>query len=289
MSLRAAGQAEPPRSEPSWSEPSRADPSSAEPSGIGWRGYAGLFALAVGLDLLISLGMARTLRADGLINPDSFMRLVRLRDEIAAGRLTDMVMADGSGQGVLLHWSHLLDGVIFLLWAPLRLALPAEPALRWAGSLIGPLSAGLLGIAVVWAGAPLTRGRWAWLGVVLAGVAPLVAAYAVLGCAHHHVLAAACVAAMAGCAARLVRSDTAPAPARRVAAGLGVCVGLGIWLTPETMPFALMAFGALGLQWLLADRPGPIGVRMLITSIAAFATIVGSWLIDPHCVGAASR
>ena len=45
-------------------------------------------------------------------------------------------------------WSHLLDTLLLVLAVPLAPFLGEHEALRWAGVLLGPLSAGLLGMAL---------------------------------------------------------------------------------------------------------------------------------------------
>jgi hypothetical protein len=82
------------------------------------------------------------------------MRLARLDDRLAAHAPIDVVARDGSGAGTVLYWSHLLDTLLLVLAAPVPPFLGEHEALRWAGVLLGPLSAGLLGMALAWAAAP---------------------------------------------------------------------------------------------------------------------------------------
>ena len=49
-----------------------------------------------------------------LLNPDSYMRLVRLQDSLAQHALVDRVLRDGT----VIHWSPLLDSALLLLAAP---------------------------------------------------------------------------------------------------------------------------------------------------------------------------
>jgi hypothetical protein len=111
--------------------------------------------LALILDVAIGTPHLRAVAAGEMLNPDSYMRLVRLRDILTAHAAIDVVARDNSGAGTVLHWSHLLDSLLLLLALPLTPVVGQAEALRWAGILLGPLAAASLGIAVAWATAPL--------------------------------------------------------------------------------------------------------------------------------------
>ena len=223
--------------------------------------------------------------AGDLTDPDSYMRLVRLRAIVQQGQLVDAVANDGSGHGTVLHWSHLLDSLLCLLALPLRLFTDDTNSFYWAGVALGPLGMACLGMAVIWAVAPLAQGRWLWSTAILLAVSPPVIGYGMTGIVHHHVLLAAVVAMIAGWAIRAVLD------ARATGAGLamGAWAGLGIWLSPESMPFMLMAFGLLWFAWLV--RPGysryqpeklPIRSVMARDAGASFLVVVtAAFLVDP--------
>src|SRR5690242_2703350 len=99
------------------------------------------------------------LLAGGLLNPDSYMRLLRIEEMLREHHVTYVVPRDGSGAGALLHWSHLIDSLIILLAAPFGLLLDQHAALHAAAMVFGPLCMGALGLALLWAIAPFAR-RW---------------------------------------------------------------------------------------------------------------------------------
>src|ERR1700744_1172835 len=109
--------------------------------------------------LALSLGLAgghlafKALIHGSLLNPDSYMRLVRLHDIMRAHAPIDIVARDASSSGTLLYWSHVLDSLLLVLATPLMPLLGEHEALRWAGIALGPLGAGLLGLALAWGGA----------------------------------------------------------------------------------------------------------------------------------------
>jgi hypothetical protein len=128
------------------------------------------FLLPAAIALATGREMIDRILAGGLFNPDSYMRLVRIEEMLQQHRTLDVVTRDGSGAGTLLHWSHLLDSALCLLAAPFTLVLDQHGALHLAASLLGPISIGLLGIAVAWAAYPLADRRWLWLAPVAAAL-----------------------------------------------------------------------------------------------------------------------
>jgi hypothetical protein len=200
-----------------------------------------------------------------LVNPDSAMRLVRLRETLAAGAPLDIVARDGSGHGVVLYWSHLLDSVLLALAGPLAPWLGWDGALRWVAAGFGPLCMGALGAVLAWAVAPLAERRWRLLAPVLCAVAAPVVAYGVPGVVHHHVLLVLCAAMVAGWAGRAATGGL-----RGAGRNAGVWAAVGVWLSPETVPFTLAAFAAIVSAWL--DRPGD-------RRIAAEARDAGAWFL----------
>jgi hypothetical protein len=195
-----------------------------------------------------------------LINPDSAMRLVRLRDMLAAGRALDVVSRDGSGHGVVVQWSHLLDSLLLLLASPLAPLLGWHAALRWTVPLFGPLCIAGLGAALAWAVAPIAERRWRLLAPVLAGIAPPVLSYGLPGVVHHHLLIALAAIMSAGWAGRAIMG------VRGAGWRLGAWGAAGLWLSPEAAPLTLMTLAALALAWLLQlrDHGGDHGLAIAL-------------------------
>lgn len=242
------------------------------------------FLVPVALCVITSAKVNPGVLGGALLNPDSAMRLVRLDAILAAHAPLHTVMRDGSGLGTVLHWSHLLDSLLLLLAAPLAWATGWPTALRGVAMLFGPLSMGLLGVAVCWAAAPFAGGqanrRALWLGSLAVGLATPVLAYGIAGEVHHHVLLASCAAMTVGWAARCIRRDGAPA-----GCALGAWAGAGLWLSPESLPFSLMAIGAVWAAWFL--RPNSRGMATALVASGFSMTVVTglAWLVDPPLAG----
>jgi hypothetical protein len=243
---------------------------------------------AVAMALLVTLGMsARSLPdigSGGLSNPDTYMRLVRLRDMLASGTILHAVARDGSGHGTILHWSHLLDGLLCLLASPFCLLMRSGEAIHAAAFLFGPLSMAVLAFAIIWAAAPFADRRWLWLGAILPALSPAIISYGVAGVAHHHVAIVVVAVACWGWAARLIAGLARP----NAGIFLGFLAGLGVWLTPETVPLTMMAFGGLGVAWILSperdDLPREISLAALTFSLVTMLAL----LVDPPAAGIAA-
>lgn len=213
---------------------------------------------------------------------DTYMRLVRLRDEWAAGHALQVVARDSSGHGTVLHWSHLLDSLLFVLATPLGWIMPRPEALHWAVLAVGPLSMGMLGAMLTWALLPLVGPRFVWIGVAAACVSPPVLGYGQAGVAHHHILLAVTAVALAGWTQRLASGQRAPGPPA-TAAGLAVAAWsvLGMWLSPEVFLAVFLAFGGLGWCWLRApDTPG-LREGILAAGLALPVLMLAALLVDP--------
>ena len=213
------------------------------------------------------------MRDGDLVNPDSYMRLVRLRDIIAAGAPLHAIPRGEDGGGALLHWSHFLDSLLLILALPFGGT--TDWALRMAGLISGPLAIGLTAIAVVWVLAPLTAGGMRLLAAALVGLAPPIIAYGVPGVVHHHILLGTMAVLLAGSAGRVATGQW------RAGLLLGTASAAGIWLSPETMPFVLMAFGGGGVGWLTAHDRAPVAAGLALAGTVFLLLTTAICLVDP--------
>ncbi|HVJ52026.1 MAG TPA: hypothetical protein VM689_06160 [Aliidongia sp.] len=214
-----------------------------------------------------------------LLDPDSYMRLVRIQVGLQHNSFADLVPNDASGDGTLLHWSHLLDGILLALSAPLAPFLGWERALRWIGLGIGPVGVGCLGTAIAWSIRPWADQRWLWLAPAIAFLSPAIAGYGAVGVIHHHIPAAITIVLSLGWVARAIPGNPA--------AGwhAGFWAALGIWLTPETMPFGVAGFATLVLAWLQAPHRAELGLAIRRCGTAYLIMLALALLIDPPYSG----
>lgn len=236
----------------------------------------GLLTMIV--SLLASGRRFASLAAGDLLNPDSYMRLARLEEILRRGSLVDVVPNDVSGHGMVLSWSHLLDAILLTLALPWRLVLDTSSALHVAAVMVGPFGMGALGAALAWAVAPFVPRVWLWTGPLLAALSPGVLGYGLPGILHHHVLLAVVAVMALGLAARAAVASREQGIG--IGARLGAWAGVGFWLSPESMPFVLLAFGLLWLAWLTAPRDG-LAPRAMAAGAVCLMVTATAFFIDP--------
>jgi hypothetical protein len=238
-------------------------------------GWFGLFLLGAVLNILVGLSGWPGVFAGNLVDPDSYMRLERLLQGIAQGHLVNSVARDDSGAGVMVEWSRLLDLLLWAMAAPLAVFLGWRQALFAAAISLGPLGVGALGLALAFAARPFSAAKYLWAAPVAAALLPGLQCFAVPGVVHYHILLLALIAATIGLTARAWNNDTGWSFLA------GISGGFAIWLTPETMPFVLMAFAALLFRWLQT----PIGAALAACAAGFFGLLGFALAIDPPSGG----
>ncbi|MFA7439279.1 hypothetical protein [Castellaniella sp.] len=230
-------------------------------------------------------------------NPDSYTRLVLLRDW-QAGMGYQYMARDAAPGGSYLHWSMVYSWVLQQVAGGLQWAgLPQESALVAAGASLTWISYALLGLFAVLA-ILAVGGRLGAIATVLVVVSSqALQAYGKLTQITHHLFMLVPLAVAAWLIFRHLRVPTSPGaaaaapppegPAHGVATrqhttaaalGLaGACLGLSLWISPETMPFIA------GLAALLASHRLQYGGRPSCWPLAAGLCAIllwGGW-VDP--------
>jgi len=238
------------------------------------RFWGGLFLAGVGLNVLDGAQGWPAVFSGHLQDPDSYMRLDRVLQGVRAGHLTNFVRGMGP-DGVLVEWSRLFDALLWVMAAPLAPMLGWRAALFWAGVVSGPVLAGLLVLALAFVAEPFVARRFLWFLAPAIVFLPALSNYAAPGVVTQHVLLLVLLAACAGCVAR--------ADAARLGWGFlgGAAAGFSVWLTPEAMPYVLLAFGFLLVRWL--EKPAGAWVA---ACGAGFVDVIGfGFAIDPPAGG----
>lgn len=213
-----------------------------------------------------------------LPNPDSFTRINRILASIEAGHVLSYVPRDNSGIPVPLHWSHVLDVAIVLLALPLIPHFGLADGLRLGGAMIGPVTVAALALSAMYAARTAT-GTWRLAAVAGASsvLATSVLSYGALGRADHHVLLATLATLTLTLAWRARECGARPA---RIA---GLAAAMGMWISPEMLPFSL-------LGWAIAItgdgvEDGRIGKRATGYALVHLAVIAFSLIVDPPAHG----
>ncbi len=207
------------------------------------RFWVGLFALAGFLNIAAGWHDWPTTLSGSLNDPDGYMRLERILQGIQQGHLVNIVERDDSGAGVMVEWSRLLDAIIWVLALPFAHGLGWPNALLLAGDALSPLGTGLLAVAIALAIEPFISRPFLWLSAIVAALLPGFRIFAGPGVVHYHILLLVLIILTVGFIIRAWHGERWPGFLA------GICGGFAIWTTPETMPFILMAFGALMIQW----------------------------------------
>ncbi len=239
--------------------------------GITSRFWVAMFVTGAACNIAINAAGWPAVFAGHLTDPDSYMRLERILQGIAQGHLVNRVARDDSGAGVMVEWSRLLDGFLLLLAAPIAIFTGWRQALFAAGVILGPLGVGCLGLALAFAAKPFAQRNQLWAAPAAAALLPGLQIFALPGMVHYHILLLTLIAFTTGLIVRAWRGDAGWAFLA------GLAGGGAIWLTPETMPFVLMAYAALLFRWL----EEPISAA-LVGCAAGFLDMLGfGFAIDP--------
>jgi len=216
-----------------------------------------------------------------LVDPDSYLHVVRLRSVLADGSWHDgFFLRNNAPFGMALHWSKAYDLILLGLAAPLASFVGWQTALVWAAPMVGPLAAWALILAAVWAAAPICElGERRLAGIVLA-LAPLVLGYGAIGDADHHVMAVAAWMLFMGFALRLaMRGD----PRQGLWAGLAGAFAL--WISVECILGQILGIVLMGVAWLRAGerlRSGSLAFAatfaLALAGVLAFDPPYGGWL-----------
>jgi asparagine N-glycosylation enzyme membrane subunit Stt3 len=218
---------------------------------VGGAGPFLLFSLVVvALSLILAWRHTPLVAAGGLVDPDGYMRLVRVRLLADGGGWFDSVVARSNWPlGETLHWSRPLDALILVgAWVLSPLA-GFERALHFSGVWISSLLLVATFAATAWAAEPVVGRRGRGFAMLILLAQPGVMGYGLPGRADHHALILLCFAVSLGFALRSLAQPTHFG----WAAGLGAVAGLGMWVSPEfLLPLALY----LGVGMVLWMRRG---------------------------------
>ena len=244
--------------------------------------YLLLFVLGAAMQMLAGAGGFAHVWHGGLVDPDSYMRLLRIEQGLKLGHLVNTVTGrDDSGAPLVIEWSRLFDAALVALAAPLAPWLGWHTALRVAGVASAPLAAGMLGLGMGFAVAPLSERRWLWAPAVLAPLLNGIRGFESIGVIHYHIVMVAAVAVAVGFALRAAGGPAWPDGNPRAGLAAGIAGGLAIWIMPETMPFVLLAFVGLGWCWMFR----PVGRAVAASGIGFLAVLAFGLWRDPPAGG----
>ena len=201
-----------------------------------------------------------------LAGPDSYTRLVRVRDWLHTGGWYDTGFPLANAPwGDRLHWTRPFDLVLIAGAAPLAPWFGWAEALRLWSLVVSPVLAVAVALLLSWATRPFLAWRSYLLLVVLVSVSPAVRAHFLSARPDHHSLQVALFVAVLAC---LLRHADDRRPDRDTAAGL--LTGLAVWVSIEGFASAAVAGLGLGLIWLRSGSARDLGaITRLLWPLAA--------------------
>ena len=210
-----------------------------------------------GLMILAAILAAALKANDGvlrgeMVDPDSYMVLVRLKAVLAQGGWNGgFFPRDNAPFGMVLHWTKSYDLIFLALAAPFALFASWDTAIAIVAPAIGPLCIVSLILLTIWASAPVAgTAERRFIGMVLA-LAPLLINYGMAGNATHHIAIVAGWAAFMGYALRVaaLRRGT------RDGAAAGITAALALWLSVECILPVALGIALMGLAWIRDGEP----------------------------------
>jgi hypothetical protein len=232
-----------------------AAPAAAPSRAVAWLLIVLFAILAICEHIFFAFRNGAVLREHGLVDTDSYMRVLRIMDLYNGGGWYSTVTQKlGAPEGLSLHWTRPVD-VLILLPALLvhAFGVPIDRAVYWVGAAFSSVCHILACFAAAWAARPLWPSpghRFAAL-ILLTNAAAF--GYGVFGRADHHTLLLLLTALMLGAMLRAALAGTTVAEQRGWAALGGLYAGLGVWISPEMMVPIVPVIATFGLFWL--DAP----------------------------------
>lgn len=210
-----------------------------------------------------------------LLDPDGYMRLVRIEALVDNRAWTDsLIPRSNAPYGETLHWSRPMDLLLLAATAPLLPFVEWRQALFLAGVWFSPvvLWISLFGLVAAYR-RYFRRGqdRFALIALTLFQ-APVVSA-CMMGRPDHHSLL---LLIFLGAWAFVLRF---PYQARTAPLWCGLCLGLGMWVSVETLAGSGLVMLLAGWLWLAGRRHALL--LNLRFNLALLATCLAAVVIDP--------
>jgi hypothetical protein len=223
---------------------------------------------------VLVLQAPETLRGQ-LIDPDSFTRLLRVGTLVDTGRWFDVLEPRlNAPAGLASHWTRPLEVLLILLALPLVPFVGWHSGLYWAGFAVSPLLAWVTFPVFARAADPIAGKALRPVVMVALLAQPAFLNYALPGRVDHHMLLLLLFIVLLGSGVRLVAAPES----RRLGRGVGLMVGLGLWISIEFAVVAAVVTSTLGVLWLWEGRPwAQTGARVFGV---ASATVAGAVLLE---------
>lgn len=219
---------------------------------------------------------ASEVTAGRLVDPDAYMRLVRVQELLAgADWFSDAAPRTNAPYGSTLPWSRPFDALILAGAVIGRLVTDARPALFWSGALLSPLLHVAALAFLAWGGRAFI-GRWTLVFAALMFLAQSgLHSFFRLGRADHHSLQVVMLLAIVALLLHgFVRGG------RWSFAAAGLAGAIAVWVSAEALLAVLVALLALGFRW-LRDPARELGELARFTTAFAVGIAIALVLERP--------
>jgi len=182
-----------------------------------------------------------------LWDTDSYMRLVRVEQlQITHDWYDATIPRSNWPYGETLHWSRLLDIILFVGASIAAPIFGSKAALFWWGMYLGPVvHIGSLA-ALFWAAAPLFKSDGILrLGLIFLGQAGIWS-YCYIGRPDHHGILLLLFILLLGCCVRMVNEGFNP---QQSGAYAGLIAAAAMWVSVESIIAVFLVLGVLTLLW----------------------------------------
>ena len=235
--------------------------------------------LALALHLTLATRQGGVIDTGRLPDTDAYTRTLRVERLYETTNWFDATLPQLNAPETLSsHWTRPLDVLILLpaLAVIHTTNTPPRTAIFWSGAAISPILHLLCALAAAWAARALipTLASWAAAAAILLNPV-LLFAYGAFGQTDHHMLVLLAALIALGAALRALQNPQNPKPAHIA----GITLGLGLWISPETLLIAAPLLATFGLAWIFhpssnapAHQGRRIAAAMLLVTLLATLT-----------------
>lgn len=209
------------------------------------------------------------------LTTDDAMRLTEVRDLLAGQSWFDLHQYRlDPPDGVIMHWSRLIDLPIALILAVSERLLPGDAALKLTLTLWPLLTLLPTLAATASASRTLAGPSAAVIGPIMLLLSPAVTSRFAPGAIDHHGVQVALALILLACALRI--GDT-----RRAAIGAGLAAAAMTAIGMETAPHVVACAGVIALRWAFAGEALARGARLFGLSFAGGVAVIALTTLAP--------
>lgn len=218
------------------------------------------------------------LSIDHLVDPDSYMRLLRIRQGLHAGHLVNSVHRDDDGVPLTIEWSRLYDAILLGIFFVLHHFWRFSQAIKISGLVLGSLSVGLIGPALAFAvqnypGVKFSK-QHSLISVILLAISPEFVASTPFGSITYHAFGYLALSLTSGLLFKSLKN------AKYSSIIFPVSSIISLWATADNFPFIFILWTVFVFDKIQSNFIKGISVAAFT---AFFFTVAIVFIDPPHC------